>query len=245
MSTKPALTAKRKEQLRAFCGRMGVAVDDLALLDMALTHTSYAHEARELPKPQHNERIEFLGDSVLSLIVSTYMYKNFPELAEGQLTKLRAALVCEASLYGYAKKLRLGDYLRLGRGEDNSGGRARPSLLADAFEAVLGAVYLDQGFKAAESYILGLMGEDIDYVSRHGSYNDYKTILQEYLQQQKDVEIAYQLLGSSGPEHDKTFTSRVSVNGRAIGEGSGRSKKDAEQHAAKAALDALNVSRNL
>ena len=231
----------RKQQLQSFCQALGVQMHDLELLDMALTHTSYAHEAKQHPKPQHNERIEFLGDSVLSIIVSTYMYNNFPELAEGQLTKLRAYLVCEVSLHEYAKKIHLGDYLKLGKGEDFSGGRERPSILADAFESVLGAIYLDQGMEVARTYLLGLMQPEIDYICRHGIFNDYKTRLQEYLQRDGEVEITYRLLGSSGPEHKKVFTSEVIFEGKVIGKGQGHSKKDAEQHAAKQALKQLHV----
>lgn len=232
---------KRKRQLQGFCDSLGIQMHDLELLDMALTHTSYAHEAKQNPKPQHNERIEFLGDSVLSVIVSTYMYQNFPDLAEGQLTKLRAHLVCEASLYEYAKKINLGAYLRLGKGEELSGGRERPSILADAFESVLGAIYLDQGFEVVQGYLLAMMRQEIDYICRHGIYNDYKTRLQEFLQRDGDVEISYQLMSSSGPEHNKIFTSEVMVQGRVIGEGRGRTKKDSEQHAAQQALAQLHV----
>ncbi|WP_293685038.1 ribonuclease III [Phascolarctobacterium succinatutens] len=231
----------RKQQLQSFCQALGVQMHDLELLDMALTHTSYAHEAKQHPKPQHNERIEFLGDSVLSIIVSTYMYNNFPELAEGQLTKLRAHLVCEYSLFEYAKKIHLGDYLKLGKGEDFTGGRERPSILADAFESVLGAVYLDQGMEVARTYLLGLMQPEIDYICRHGIFNDYKTRLQEYLQRDGEVEITYRLLGSSGPEHNKVFTSEVIFEGKVIGKGQGHSKKDSEQHAAQQALKQLHV----
>lgn len=231
----------RKQQLQSFCQALGVQMHDLELLDMALTHTSYAHEAKQHPKPQHNERIEFLGDSVLSIIVSTYMYNNFPELAEGQLTKMRAHLVCEYSLFEYAKKIHLGDYLKLGKGEDFTGGRERPSILADAFESVLGAVYLDQGMEVARTYLLGLMQPEIDYICRHGIFNDYKTRLQEYLQRDGEVEITYRLLGSSGPEHNKVFTSEVIFEGKVIGKGQGHSKKDAEQHAAQQALKQLHV----
>lgn len=231
----------RKQQLQSFCQALGVQMHDLELLDMALTHTSYAHEAKQQPKPQHNERIEFLGDSVLSIIVSTYMYNNFPELAEGQLTKLRAHLVCEYSLFEYAKKIHLGDYLKLGKGEDFTGGRERPSILADAFESVLGAVYLDQGMEVARTYLLGLMQPEIDYICRHGIFNDYKTCLQEYLQRDGEVEITYRLLGSSGPEHNKVFTSEVIFEGKVIGKGQGHSKKASEQHAAQQALKQLHV----
>lgn len=232
---------KRKQMLASFCTSLGIQMHDLELLDMALTHTSYAHEAKQTPKPQHNERIEFLGDSVLSVIVSTYMFKNFPELAEGQLTKLRAHLVCEASLYEYAKKIHLGDFLLLGKGEESSGGRERPSILADAFESVLGAIYLDQGFEVVQQYLLAMMQPEIDYICRHGIYTDYKTRLQEYLQRDGDAEISYKLLGSSGPEHNKLFTSEVLLGDRVIGTGQGRTKKDSEQHAAQQALLQLHV----
>lgn len=232
---------KRVRTLEAFCRSLDIAMQDLSLLDMALTHTSYAHEAKAEPRPVHNERIEFLGDSVLSLIVSTYMYKNFPQLAEGQLTKLRAHLVCEASLYEYAKKLHLGDLLLLGRGEAMSGGRERPSILADAFESVLGAIYLNCGLAVAERYLLELMGKEIDYICLHGICSDYKTRLQEYLQRDGDAAIAYHLVGSSGPEHSKVFISEVTLDGRLIGRGEGHSKKDAEQHAAKDAIRKLHI----
>lgn len=234
---------KRKQQLVGFCTTQNIQMHDLELLDMALTHTSYAHEAKQTPKPQHNERIEFLGDSVLSVIVSTYMFKNFPELAEGQLTKLRAHLVCEGSLYTFAKKIGLGELLLLGKGEELSGGRERPSILADAFESVLGAIYLDQGFAVAQRYLLTMMQPEIDYVCRNGIYTDYKTRLQEFLQRDGDVEISYQLMGSTGPEHNKIFTSEVSFEGKVIGVGQGRTKKDSEQHAAQQALMQLHVNK--
>jgi ribonuclease-3 len=230
---------KRKQQLLAFCADLNVQMHDLELLNMALTHTSFAHEARQNPKPRHNERIEFLGDSVLSVIVSTYMYKNFPYLAEGQLTKLRAYLVCEGSLYEFAKRIHLGDMLLLGHGEALSGGRTRPSILADAFESVLGAIYLDQGFGVAQRYLLNIMRSEIDEVCRHGILSDYKTRLQELLQRDGDVDIVYRLLGTQGPDHNKIFISEVLYEGKVIGEGRGRTKKDSEQHAAQQALAKL------
>ena len=232
---------ERENDLLEFCRGLCIEMQDLDLLNMALTHTSYAHEAKGALKPEHNERIEFLGDSVLSVIVSTYMYKHFNKLAEGQLTKLRAHLVCEVSLFEYAKKMNLGKYLLLGKGEELSGGRERPSLLADAFESVLGAYYLDQGFAKAEAYLLGMMQKEIDFICIHGICGDYKTRLQEYLQKDGDVSISYHLIGSIGPEHNKTFTTEVIVDGRSIGSGSGRTKKDSEQHAAKDALNKLHV----
>ena len=213
-----AMQSKRKEELLEFCRQLGITMNNLDILNTALTHTSYAHEAKEQPRPEHNERIEFLGDSVLSIIVSTYMYKNFPKLNEGELTKLRAHIVCETSLAQYAHKISLGKYLRLGKGEDLSGGRNRASILADA---------------------LGLMKQELDFICEHGIYSDYKTRLQEVVQKDGDVEITYELIDSSGPEHNKSFTTVVSVAGRVIGKGIGHSKKEAEQHAAKSALEKL------
>ena len=146
------MQSKRKEELLEFCRQLGITMNNLDILNTALTHTSYAHEAKEQPRPEHNERIEFLGDSVLSIIVSTYMYKNFPKLNEGELTKLRAHIVCETSLAQYAHKISLGKYLRLGKGEVLSGGRNRASILADAFESVLGAYYIDQGLPPQKNF---------------------------------------------------------------------------------------------
>ena len=173
------MQSKRKDELLEFCGLLGITMDNLDLLNTALTHTSFAHESKEQPRPVHNERIEFLGDSVLSLIVSTYMYKHFPKLNEGELTKFRAHIVCETSLAQYAHKISLGKYLRLGKGEASSGGRERASILADAFESVLGAYYIDQGLAAAEKFLLGLMKTELDFICEHGIYSDYKTRLQE------------------------------------------------------------------
>ena len=167
------------------------------------------------------------------------MYKNFPKLNEGELTKLRAHIVCETSLAQYAHKISLGRYLRLGKGEDLSGGRNRASILADAFESVLGAYYIDQGLASAEKFLLGLMKQELDFICEHGIYSDYKTRLQEVVQKDGDVEITYELIDSSGPEHNKSFTTVVSVAGRVIGKGIGHSKKEAEQHAAKSALEKL------
>lgn len=228
---------KRKEQLSKFCKSLGIKMHKLELLDTALTHTSYAHESKAIPRPEHNERVEFLGDSVLGVIVSTYMYCSFPNLNEGELTKLRAHIVCEGSLAEYARKIELGDYLLLGKGEGLSGGRERASILADAFESLLGAYYVDQGLDAAREFLLGLMKTELDFICTHGICSDFKTRLQEVAQQGGDVVIAYELIGSKGPEHNKSFATTVSLNGKQIGFGEGRTKKEAEQQAAKKALE--------
>ena len=235
------MQSKRKDELLEFCGLLGITMDNLDLLNTALTHTSFAHESKEQPRPVHNERIEFLGDSVLSIIVSTYMYKHFPKLNEGELTKFRAHIVCETSLAQYAHKISLGKYLRLGKGEASSGGRERASILADAFESVLGAYYIDQGLAAAEKFLLGLMKTELDFICEHGIYSDYKTRLQEIVQRDGDVEISYELIDSSGPEHNKSFTTVVSVAGKVVGKGVGHSKKAAEQAAAKEALRLMGL----
>ena len=214
---------KRKQQLASFCASQNIQMHDLELLEMALTHTSYAHEAKQTPKPQHNERIEFLGDSVLSVIVSTYMFKHFPELAEGQLTKLRAHLVCEGSLYTFAKKLGLGELLLVGRGEELSGGRERPSILADMVESIIAAMYLDGGLDRAREFVLSRVLNNVEISETHRSA-DYKTALQELVQQKKNQTLSYALVGQSGPDHDKKFDVEVCLNGCVVGSGSGSSR---------------------
>lgn len=229
----------RRLQLLDFCEKLHIQIQDLSLLDMALTHSSYAHEAKTTPKPQYNERIEFLGDSVLSIVVSTYMYNNYPKLAEGELTKIRAYMVCEGSLHEFAQKIRLGDYLLLGRGEELNGGRERASILADAFESVLGAIYLDKGFAYVQQFLLGIMQSEIDNVCVHGIFSDFKSHLQELLQSKGEVDLEYRETKSTGPEHNKTFYCEVLLRGEVIGTGCGHRKKDAEQNAAKSALAKL------
>lgn len=240
------VTQNRQAQLEEFCKILGVNVTRYDLLSMALTHSSYAYEARTRNNYiKHNERIEFLGDSVLSVIISTYMFEHFGHLDEGKLTKFRAHIVCEDSLFKFATKIHLGDYLLLGHGEEMFGSRKRPSVLADAFESVLGAIYLDCGFEVARDYILRLMKEEVEFVCTHGVYNDFKSYLQEYLQQNGDVRISYEVTGSSGAAHQKTFYVSVSHENNVIGNGEGRSKKEAEQQAAKDALNKLGVKIKL
>jgi len=181
-----------------------------------------------------NERLEFLGDSVLSIVVSNHLFRNCEHLPEGDLTKIRASLVCEQSLYGWAQTIGLGDYLLLGHGESNSGGRERPSILADAFEAVIAAMYLDGGMEAVTPYILGFLPEHFDRPS--AAFHDYKTVLQEVIQQNPEEHVEYVLVGEDGPDHAKLFHMEVRLNSNVIGRGSGKSKKIAEQMAAKEAL---------
>ena len=209
---------------------------DIKLLKNALTHSSYANEVRN--GTTSNERLEFLGDSVLSIIVSDYIFENFPKLPEGELTKRRAALVCEKSLCGFSRELELGKYLLLGKGEEKGGGRERDSILADAFEAVLAAMYLDGGYEVARNHALRFVLREIEH-PEDDVFKDYKTVLQEIIQRNPEETVTYKLVGQTGPDHDKIFTVEVMLNSNAIGKGSGKSKKQAEQMAAKQALELM------
>ncbi|MBR4627719.1 MAG: ribonuclease III [Ruminococcus sp.] len=202
------------------------------LLRQALAHSSYANEKKL--SSGSNERLEFLGDSVLSIVVSDYLYKNL-NVAEGELTKLRASLVCEKSLHIFAQKINLGDFLLLGKGEENTGGRERPSILADAFEAVIAAIYLDGGMEPAAKHILRFMPDDLRHAGKP-AFSDHKTVLQEIVQKNPEEKVEYVLIGEEGPDHNKRFVVEVCLNGQVIGKGKGRSKKEAEQLAAKEAL---------
>lgn len=201
-----------------------------ALLVTALTHTSYANEAKH--GVRHNERLEFLGDSVLSIVVAEYLFthKNMPE---GELTRMRASLVCEAALFGFAQKIDLGRWLRLGHGEELGGGRTRPSVVSDAFEAVIAALYLDGGIEAARAFILPFVTSAL---TKQSAEEDYKTKLQEIVQQNPSERLRYVVASQTGPDHDKHFVVEVHLNSNCIGSGEGHSKKQAEQAAAKEAL---------
>lgn len=214
--------------------KIGYTFRDPALLETALTHTSYANEDKH--RSQHNERLEFLGDSVLSVVVSEYLFRHNRQLPEGQLTRIRASLVCESSLFQFATQLGLGEYLRLGKGEEKSGGRTRPAILADAFEAVIAALYLDGGLEEARRFIL-------PYVrAAHDTERDYKTRLQEIIQQNPEERVRYEVVGQTGPDHDKQFVVEVHLNSNCIGRGTGHSKKSAEQMAAREALALMGIS---
>ena len=203
------------------------------LLINALTHSSYANEARD--GVSSNERLEFLGDSVLSIVVSEYIYKEFNNLPEGELTKLRASLVCEKSLCQFSRELELGKYLRLGKGEDKGGGRERDSILADAFEAVLAAMYLDGGFNVAKNHVMRFIKNELKHTDDE-VFKDYKTALQEIIQKNPEESVTYILTKETGPDHDKVLEVEVRLNSNTIGKGIGKNKKQAEQSAAKEAL---------
>ena len=213
---------------------------DPGLLGEALSHSSYANEHRSAGL-RSNERLEFLGDSVLGFVTAEFLFLQHPDLPEGDLTRIRAALVCEQSLYEVARKLDLGRYLKLGRGEEAGGGRERTSILADATEAVFAAVYLDGGIGAASTLIHRVLldAEKEEVVEERR--RDYKTALQELVQRQADQVLTYRMIGEEGPDHDKTFLAEVLLNGTQVGTGSGHSKKEAEQYAAKAALRKLEA----
>lgn len=202
----------------------------------ALTHSSFANESRK--KISSNERLEFLGDSVLSIVVSDYIFAHCPDLQEGNLSKLRASLVCEKTLCKFSKSLEVGNFLKLSKGEMHSKGDERPSILADAFEAIIAAIYLDGGIKNAREFILRFVVPEINN-QKNLEFKDYKTILQEIIQKNKEEVISYNLVKEYGPDHDKHFEVEVKLNSNVIGKGGGRSKKEAEQQAAREALELM------
>ena len=233
------VTADRRCKLEELSRRLGVSFKHIGWLHQALTHTSYANESRV--SIEHNERLEFLGDAVLELAISTYLFNHYPGLPEGDLTKARAAVVCEASLSSRAAEPGLGDYLLLGHGEQNSGGSKRPSILEDAFESVIGAIYMDQGWEKAQRYVLAQLEEHLQQVeSGHSQVRDYKTMLQELVQRKADSHVVYEMVSATGPDHAKEFEFAVKLNNKILGIGRGPSKKAAEQKAAKEALEKLN-----
>ena len=214
---------------------------DPTFLYQSLTHSSYANE-KNFPKHKDNERLEFLGDSVLELITSEYVYHEYEDFPEGDLTKLRASIVCEASLSSCAKELNIGQYLLLGKGEDITGGRQRSSILSDAIEAIIGAIYLDGGFTNAKEFIEKFILKDLD---EKILFFDSKTILQEIIQNKKNIKrIKYKLISEQGPDHDKMFTVAVYIGNKKVGVGSGRTKKTAEQEAASQAIKKINKNNN-
>ena len=215
---------------------IGYKFQNIQLLQNALTHSSYANE-RWHNSLLSNERLEFLGDSVLGMLVAEYLFKTFPDRPEGELTRMRADMVCEHTLATVANKIGLGEHLLLGHGEERLGGRSRESILADATESVIAACFLDGGLAAAEQFVKRYILVEVP-VSRPNNM-DYKTALQELVQQKKNQVLSYALVGQSGPDHDKQFDVEVSLNGNVVGSGSGRSKKRAEQMAAKSAMEKL------
>lgn len=217
--------------------KIGYCFKNKSLLNTALTHSSYANELKARGETvMYNERLEFLGDSVLSLVASVYLFKENRNMFEGDLTKIRAGIVCENALFEYASDIELGKYLFLGHGEEVTGGRTRRSILADAFEALLAAIYLDSDFEQARRFVLPYLTNAAQKLIREGNSEDYKTILQKFVQQNKGDILEYVMTDESGPSHSKTFEYAVKLNNNVIGTGKGSSKRDAEQEAAKQAL---------
>ena len=216
---------------------IGYRFKNITLLQNALTHSSYANE-RWHNSLLSNERLEFLGDAILGMSVAKYLYQAFPDRPEGELTRMRADMVCEQSLAKVAARIELGKHLLLGNGEEQGGGRNRNSILADAVESVIAACYLDGGMEAAQKFIEQFILVEVPVKQLHNA--DYKTALQELVQQKKNQQLTYTLVGESGPDHDKQFDVEVKLNGQVVGTGSGSSKKRAEQAAARAALEKLS-----
>ena len=252
--------------LEEFERKIAYTFSDKNLLILALTHSSYANETKK-GSHENNERLEFLGDAVLDMVVSEYMYRHFPKMPEGELTKLRAAVVCEymyrhfpkmpegeltklraavvceGSLAELSRKLGVGRCLLLGKGEESTGGRSRDSILADAFEAIIGAICMDGGMEAVTKYIMGFMEERIESTKSNFRNLDCKTHLQEVIQKNSKVPLKYAIVDEHGPDHNKVFVAEVTHDGAVLGKGSGKSKKEAEQNAANDALERMNQAK--
>ncbi len=228
-----------KKTVEALENKIGYQYRNRQYAVNALIHSSYSNEHQNFAA-KNNERLEFLGDAILDFVMGLMLYNDKSCLNEGEMSKIRALIVCESSLYECAQKIGLGDLILLGRGEEANGGRTRPSILSDAMEAVIGSIYLDWGMDEAAGFIMGLLGEVYEKAVSGMLFMDYKTALQEELQKSGDVQIQYKLLEAVGPDHSKTFKIAVYANGKPIGTGIGKSKKDGEQMAAKAALEDIN-----
>jgi ribonuclease III len=228
--------ANRNELLSELEKKLNIKFKDIKYLEIALTHSSFANGKKTI---EFNERLEFLGDSILSLCISEYLFKKYNDKYEGELTRLRSLIVCEYSLYEIARSWNMGAYLNMSKGEELTGGRERVSILADSVEALIAAVYLDAGFESAKEFVLTNFKSTIEKAIKNEIVLDYKTKLQEILQENGEVNIAYKLLKYEGPPHRRKFYSEVGINGENLGLGAGFSKKDSEQDAAHNALNAM------
>lgn len=232
----------KEQKFKQLQDRLGIQFSQVKLLKQAFTHSSYVNEHRR-KLYEDNERLEFLGDAVLELTVSKYLFKKYPMMSEGELTKLRAAIVCEPSLVMFANQLGFGEFVLLGKGEEMTGGRERPAMLADVFESFIGALYLDSGLEPVVEFLRKVVFPKID----EGAFShvmDYKSQLQELIQRDSSGTIQYKILQEKGPAHNREFVSIVLLNGEKLGSGSGKSKKEAEQHAAERALNVLRQKRS-
>lgn len=236
----PVVSDTRKWELLNFKKESGIPIEDLSLLNLAFTHRSYANETTD--EIGNNERLEFLGDSILGMVVADWLFRNMPKKHEGDFSKIKSIAVSEDSLDVVAKKLHLGTYLLMGKGEERSGGREKKALLADCVEALFAACYLDQGFIPTRDFILSCMVPQIEDVVRNNYHHDFKTSLQEYCQHCYKKTPVYTLVDKKGPEHDFTFFVTVNVHGQVFGPAQGSTKKQAEQNAAKLAYDGLDVA---
>lgn len=212
---------------------IGYTFKNKELLKRALTHTSYAYEN----KVQSNEKLEFLGDSILEFVSSKYLYNNYPKLREGEMTKVRAEVVCEASLYEVASKHNFSDFLLVGKSERSCNGNRKIAVMADSVEAIIAAIYFDEGLQQAETFIIDNLKQSIEKSSKNVGMKDHKTVLQEKLQEHGNVDIEYEIINEKGPDHEKEFTAEVKCNGKILAQGVGKTKKQAEMEAAKKALD--------
>ncbi|MGL4738571.1 MAG: ribonuclease III [Cellulosilyticaceae bacterium] len=219
-------------------GIIGYKFQTIAVLQEAITHSSFANENRN-QQMKDNERLEFLGDAILDLIVSEYLFKKHPEMPEGDLSKIRASIVCEASLAKVSRENALGQYILLGKGEEITGGRQRASILADMFEAITGAIFVDGEFEDVRRFITNTLIQSVDHLSIEDLYTDYKTLLQENIQKESTMPIRYEVVEEKGPDHDKDFYVEVSHGELCLGRGIGKSKKEAEQNAARVAIKNL------
>jgi ribonuclease-3 len=239
----PGLGADRLEALEALSRRLGVRFRDLTLLNQALKHRSYVHDA-ELDRAESNERMEFLGDAVLGLLVNEHLYYKYERRQEGRLTKIKSLVVSEAILSRKAEELKLGDYILLSENERSSGGGKRTSIIADAFEAVLGAVYLDSGLEEARRFVEDHLLHEIDELLKVDEYQNYKSMVQEYAQKKFGSRPRYRVVSAKGPEHERVFFVELRLGGHALGRGEGKNKKEAEQLAARSALAKLGLLKN-
>jgi len=238
--TAAALRPERKKELQLFERHSGIRFRELESLNQAFTHRSYAHESAE--SGENNERLEFLGDSVLGMVVSEYLYQTLTDQAEGELARIKSFVVSEASLSEISKRLRVDNFILIGKGEEYSGGRSKKAILADGLEAIIGAYYLDSGFLPARKFVRQLLVPEINKVLEDRHAKDYKTLLQEHVQKRMKTYPHYRVVQKTGPDHDRTFWIEVHIGDRSFGAGKGKNKKEAEQDAARLAYEGLHAA---
>ncbi|HVP18776.1 MAG TPA: ribonuclease III [Spirochaetia bacterium] len=236
-----SLKPERKKELQLFERHTGIRFRELEFLNQAFTHRSFANELGE--SAENNERLEFLGDSVLGLAVSEYLYETLPDQPEGELARIKSFVVSEASLSEIARTLRVDNYILIGRGEEYSGGRSKKAILADCLEAIIGAYYLDSGFQPSRRFVYQMLIPEINKVLEDKHAKDYKTLLQEYVQKRMKTYPKYKVVQKTGPDHDRTFWIEVHVADRSFGAGKGKNKKEAEQEAARIAYEGMHVAQ--